>query len=58
MALGTTDFEKYPKYQLDKHGKVIKQILNTAESVFGMADEKPVIKNTVGGGQFIVNEDN
>lgn len=58
MALGTTDFEKYPKYQLDKHGKVIKQILNTAESVFGMADEKPVIKNTVGGGQYIVNEDN
>lgn len=58
MANGTTDFEKYPKYQLDKHGKVIKQILNTAESVFGMAEEKPVIKNTVGGGQHIVNEDN
>ncbi|MBO5424059.1 MAG: hypothetical protein J6A25_00930 [Lachnospiraceae bacterium] len=55
---GMSDFEKYPKYQLDKHGKVIKQILNTAESVFGMAEEKPVIKNTVGGGQYIVNEDN
>ena len=58
MANGTTtDFEKYPKYQLDKHGKVIKQILKTAEDVFGMADSQPIIKKKVGGGQNIVNED-
>ena len=58
MALGTTDFEKYPKYQLDKHGKVINQILTTAEKVFGMAipkDETPQIKSEVLGGEHIKN---
>lgn len=58
MALGTTDFEKYPKYQLDKHGKVINQILTTAEKVFGMAipkDETPQIRSEVLGGEHIKN---
>ena len=59
MALGTTDFEKYPKYQLDKHGKVINQILTTAEQIFGMAvpkNETPQIKAEVLGGQNIKND--
>lgn len=56
-----TDFEKYPKYHLDTHGRIVQQILDNAETVFGMAPEGedvPTIQSTVGGGQHIVNERN
>lgn len=56
-----TDFEKYPKYHLDTHGRIVQQILDNAETVFGMApegEEVPTIQSTVGGGQHIVNERN
>lgn len=58
MALtGISDFEKYPKYQLDKHGRIIKRILNTADSVFNMATENeiPEIQKTVKGGEKILD---
>lgn len=56
-----TDFEKYPKYHLDTHGRIVQQILDNAETVFGMApegEEVPTIQSTVGGGQHIVNKNN
>lgn len=31
-----TDFEKYPKYLLNKHGKVIQNILSNAEAIFNL----------------------
>ena len=60
-------FDNYPKYQLTKHGKVINNILKTAESFFGMNyeftdatinDGFPKLNGTIGGGKKIVDEEN
>lgn len=59
MSNITSDFEKYPKYHLDKHGKIIQQILDTADTVFGMApssEEVVGFKQTVTGAQHLLND--
>lgn len=61
MATNTTDFEKYPKYRLDKHGIVINRILTNAESVFGMAANTAAdvkLRSNIHGGKFIKEDEN
>ena len=57
-----TDFEKYPKYLLNKHGKVIQNILSNAETVFNMDadpgknDDPVAIQIPLFGGENLRNE--
>ena len=59
-----TDFEKYPKYLLNKHGVIIQNILSNAESVFNLDanpnDENDVVQlqAPVKGGEFLKNSAN
>ena len=59
-----TDFEKYPKYLLNKHGIIIQNILSNAESVFNLDanpnDENDVVQlqAPVKGGEFLKNSAN
>lgn len=58
MASGTIDFEKYPKYLLNKHGTVIQNILSNAEAVFGMGTSEQTaiaIKQEIKGGENLKN---
>ncbi len=61
MATGISDFEKYPKYLLNKHGKIIQNILSNAESVFNMDavpgdDRDPIaIQAPIKGGENLHN---
>ena len=60
-------FDNYPKYQLTKHGKVINNILKTAEAFFGMNyeftdatinDGFPKLNGTIGGGKKLIDAEN
>ncbi len=54
------DFEKYPKYLIPKHGQVIQNILNNAETVFGMNAETSAgvaLKTELHGGELIRNDE-
>ena len=59
-----TDFEKYPKYLLNKHGVIIQNILSNAESIFNLDanpnDENDVVQlqAPVKGGEFLKNSAN
>lgn len=53
-----TDFDKYPKYLLTKHGKDIQNILNNAETFFGMQADSAAnvaIKQELSGGELLRN---
>ncbi len=59
-----TDFEKYPKYLLNKHGAIIQNILSNAESVFNLdadpndSNDQVKLQAPVKGGEFLKNSAN
>lgn len=62
--INTTDFHKYPKYNLDKRGYAIQEILDVASETFGMLynleenpADHPSLQKTVGGAENLQNSD-